>query len=288
MARLRLLQCLTGHYSLLLKPGSGISQWHHRVQRVTALARLPLLHRVLTRTGKPSRLCGLVQDVCMIVLHAQTACPTLERLRGLERDKNWETERDRANSRSGVAEPVWKHSEESLWPRGIENGVIQDHSTLCDLQAASERPTHDSATEQDFHIHRILHGVPEGNTDIVPMHSVPMDANLDLTGAHWERSQTDISCTYTTSRGYGYTFLPSQFTPDIDIRAVNKDSPTEGSPKVRQRGSGKLLSSTRGVGLALLRLESLEFELPSEDGSASSKWAVNPWRPHWWPTFSFN
>ncbi|KAI0699434.1 Aminomethyltransferase folate-binding domain-containing protein [Cytidiella melzeri] len=244
---------------------------------------------------------------------------------GSEREKSWETEREWANSRSGVAEPMWTHGEGSLWPWGIEAGAIQDrravgmgHRLLVRKgDRASQSSTHDRATEHDYHIHRILHGVPEGNTDIVPMHSFPMDSNLDLMGALDFRKGCYVGQELTV-RTYHTGIIrkrifpvhiqpvvatatpspPSQFTPDIDIRAVNKDSPTEGSPKVRQRGSGKLLSSTHGVGLALLRLEhvaaveenraSLEFELPSEDGSSSSKWAVNPWRPDWWPTFSMD
>lgn len=68
---------------------------------------------------------------------------------------------------------------------------------------------------------------------------------------------------------------------------------------MRPRGTGKLLSSTQGVGLALLRLEhvaaveedraSLEFEVAEEEGSSSgSKYAVRPWRPDWWPSFEVN
>ena len=52
-----------------------------------------------------------------------------------------------------------------------------------DLQTASQCATHDTAREEDYTLHRILHGVPEGVTDIVPTHSFPMDSNLDLMGA---------------------------------------------------------------------------------------------------------
>lgn len=68
---------------------------------------------------------------------------------------------------------------------------------------------------------------------------------------------------------------------------------TGGAPRARPRGTGKLLSSCHGVGLALLRLEhvtsferghaSLEFEVPSDVDQSSTKWFVNPWRPEWWP-----
>ena len=90
----------------------------------------------------------------------------------------------------------------------------------------------------------------------------------------------------------------TDFPSDIDIKAVNKSTPAEGAPRTRPRGTGKLLSTTHGVGLALLRLEhvsaveegraDLEFELPSQDGNSNSKYTVRPWTPDWWPSFSVN
>lgn len=34
----------------------------------------------------------------------------------------------------------------------------------------------------DYHLHRILHGVPEGIVDILPMHAFPMESNVDAMG----------------------------------------------------------------------------------------------------------
>ena len=51
------------------------------------------------------------------------------------------------------------------------------------LSLAAERSTHDIATSEAYELHRILHGVPEGITDILPVHSFPMECNLDLMGA---------------------------------------------------------------------------------------------------------
>lgn len=62
----------------------------------------------------------------------------------------------------------------------------------------------------------------------------------------------------------------------------------EHTPKPRPRGTGKLLSSIQGVGLALLRLEQVEafeqdkarFTLTSTEGQ---EWGMTPYWPDWWP-----
>ena len=53
---------------------------------------------------------------------------------------------------------------------------------MSSLLAAQEASSHDVASEDAYILHRILHGVPEGSTDIPPMHAFPMDSNLDVMG----------------------------------------------------------------------------------------------------------
>jgi len=45
-----------------------------------------------------------------------------------------------------------------------------------------EAGTHDTAKEDDYTIHRIVRGVPEGTQEIIPGTSFPMEANLDVMG----------------------------------------------------------------------------------------------------------
>ena len=45
-----------------------------------------------------------------------------------------------------------------------------------------EAETHDTVTEEDYAIHRIVRGVPEGSREIIPGVSFPMEANLDVMG----------------------------------------------------------------------------------------------------------
>jgi transferase CAF17, mitochondrial len=98
-----------------------------------------------------------------------------------------------------------------------------------------------------------------------------------------------------TSHRLGDSQPHQQFTPGLDIRASRTHVPGEGRI-ARPRGTGKLLSTIKEVGLALLRLEHVEglergdlkFELQGEEVGASDKgedtqWLVTPWWPDWWP-----
>lgn len=72
-----------------------------------------------------------------------------------------------------------------------------------------------------------------------------------------------------------------------DIRAVVCKTP-DGPAVPRPRGTGKLLTVTHDVGLALLRLEQVEsvqngtlsFEV---DADGAQKLPVVHWWPDWWP-----
>jgi hypothetical protein len=91
--------------------------------------------------------------------------------------------------------------------------------------------------------------------------------------------------------------MKPSFPPTIDIRAAITGPKTDDRPSPRPRGTSKLLSSTQGVGLALLRLEHVEgaargelglgfeFEEGGEgDDKVAKKWGVTSWWPDWWPT----
>lgn len=47
---------------------------------------------------------------------------------------------------------------------------------------AQSASTHDIKTPDDYTLHRISLGVPEGPIDIPPMHAFPMESNLDIMG----------------------------------------------------------------------------------------------------------
>lgn len=81
-------------------------------------------------------------------------------------------------------------------------------------------------------------------------------------------------------------YLPGQ---DIRPSVIQRTGESGSVPK--PRGSGKLLSSAQGLGLALLRLEHVEgvqkgdlrLEFEAANGQDMVTKAVSPWWPDWWP-----
>lgn len=50
------------------------------------------------------------------------------------------------------------------------------------IRVAQETSTHDEGVPDDYLLHRIIHGVPEGVNDIQPMQAFPMESNMDVMG----------------------------------------------------------------------------------------------------------
>jgi folate-binding protein YgfZ len=230
-------------------------------------------------------------------------------------------------ARSGAVEPDW--SKETEWPWGTQTERVRDRRAVGMgtrmLVKKGDKPkessTHDLACSDAYTLHRILHGVPEGITDIPPLQAFPIDSNLDIMGGLDFRKGCYVGQELTV-RTYHTGVVrkrilpvvihppdeipvevsPSNtkpsFLPSVDIHASIIRSPTDDRPTPRPRGTGKLLSSTQGVGLALLRLEHVEgamsgelrlgFEFEEDGGPAEEEkfkrnWGVTSWWPDWWP-----
>ncbi|KAJ6515960.1 Aminomethyltransferase folate-binding domain-containing protein [Mycena sanguinolenta] len=220
---------------------------------------------------------------------------------------------------SGVVEPEWNKTGE--WPWGSQDEVLHDRRAPGMgkrlLIRTGDRPpeasSHEVAFPEAYTLHRILHGVPEGHTDMPAMQAFPMDSNLDFMGGLDFRKGCYVGQELTV-RTYHKGVIrkrilpvvihppnspPSEliepspdmpvFPPGLDIRgAINQT--LEDTPQPRPRGNGKLLSSSNGLGLALLRLEQVEaaeegkltFSMDVE-GDDGTSWGVSHWRPEWWP-----
>ncbi|KXN83689.1 Putative transferase CAF17, mitochondrial [Leucoagaricus sp. SymC.cos] len=216
-------------------------------------------------------------------------------------------------ARSGVFEPTWEGNE---WPWGTQN------ETLIDRRAAGmgrrlltqkgdkppEASSHDVGTTSDYLLHRIALGVPEGSSDIIPMHAFPMESNLDVMGGLDFRKGCYVGQELTV-RTYHTGVIRKRIVPvllhrpgdisriaptphfplHLDIRPIRTVQSPEGRSLPRPRGSGKLLSTHGQFGLALLRLEHIESALNNElsfeiENSADGQtWHALPWWPSWWP-----
>ncbi|KAJ7593385.1 Aminomethyltransferase folate-binding domain-containing protein [Mycena floridula] len=213
-------------------------------------------------------------------------------------------------ARSGACEPVWDPLNE--WPWGTRDEIIRDRRAVGMgqrlLVKKGDKPQqtldHELVGIDDYKIHRIMHGVPEGLEDIVKGQAFPMDSNLDVMGGLDFRKGCYVGQeltvrTYHTGivrkrilpvtihKGLAEPTLESLHTdllaPGLDIRA----RPVENRQVARPRGYGKLLTSVRGVGLALLRLEHLESvnagDLRLELEGSEQPLYVSYWWPDWWP-----
>ncbi|EIN10687.1 Aminomethyltransferase folate-binding domain-containing protein [Punctularia strigosozonata HHB-11173 SS5] len=221
---------------------------------------------------------------------------------------------------SGAVEPVWDASEE--WPWGHEDLALNDarapgmgrRQLVTKGELPKERSSHDIVTSADYTLHRVLHGVPEGVVDIPPMHALPMDSNLDVMGGLDFRKGCYVGqeltvrtyhtgmvrkrvlpvCIQDLRSETETSALASSIPANLDIKSAIAQTSNPSKPTPRPRGTGKLLTSSHGVGLALLRLEHVEgvqrgllrftAEAGTEEGARS--WRIWPWWPSWWPTKS--
>lgn len=134
------------------------------------------------------------------------------------------------HTRSGIIEPIWSSQKESAWLDGsLESLRLKDRRApgmgtrllvdkndkrtyplldsylISHFRPAGEASTHDISSHDDYTLHRILQGVPEGNIDIPPMHAFPMESNLDVMGgcelpATSEVSMIDLVLQWTLGR----------------------------------------------------------------------------------------
>ena len=59
--------------------------------------------------------------------------------------------------------------------------VVQSTLSLI-FFAAQLASNHDIVEEEEYTLHRIVHGVPEGVVDLPPMQAIAMNSNLDMMG----------------------------------------------------------------------------------------------------------
>ena len=246
---------------------------------------------------------------------------------GSEHEASWETPRNwRWAEKSNVPEQLW---EEGDVPWGKEPLLLRDRRGVGMGQRRlvskgvkpPEAGTHNTVTDEDYTIHRIVHGVPEGSQEIIPGASFPMEANLDVMGggthvifsgftrtkySHMSLVDFRKGCyvgqeltvrTYHTGvirkrifpvalhdSSKPFEQLVSEVPADKTITPLVLDA---GGDIRKPRGTGKLLNSVKGVGLALLRTDHLEAVdkggVGLVIGEGEEQRRVSYWYPDWWP-----
>ncbi|KAI5124731.1 hypothetical protein M0805_005367 [Coniferiporia weirii] len=229
---------------------------------------------------------------------------------GSENAHIWEHPRQWTFARSGVIEPRWNLSEHWPWSDG-DGGRLSLRDNRAPgmgkriLTTKGDKPeeasTHDIVEHEAYTLHRILNGVPEGVIDIHPMHAFPMESNLDIMGGLDFRKGCYVGQELTVRTFHTGVLrkriLPVQVTKNTqeaaspeellalsggDIRTTAAESSTDS--KIRVRGTGKLLSTVHGVGLALMRLEHADLvERSLVKFQMNAEWDVSHWWPDWWP-----
>lgn len=186
---------------------------------------------VIEYDGRPSEAPSLLQTLKRYILRSKVKVEDVSAQYDVW--ASWGSERSSSSqqwthTRSGIIEPVWSTElTESPWSDGVIDSLrLRDRrapgmgsrlitgkgdkrmsflynsmSTLIQSRIsliAGEASTHDLASHDDYTLHRVLHGVPEGTTDIVPMHAFPMESNLDIMGGRESPLRTPF--TFITTR----------------------------------------------------------------------------------------
>jgi len=168
-----------------------------------------------------------------------------------------------------------------------------------------EAGTHDTVTEEDYTIHRIVRGIPEGSREIIPGASFPMEANLDVMGGVDFRKGCYVGQELTV-RTYHTGVIRKRIFPVAlhdsskplqEAEELDSEAPADKTIKPlvlgtggdirKPRGTGKLLNSVKGIGLALLRTDHLEATdrggVCLVIGEGEKQRRVSHWYPDWWP-----
>jgi folate-binding protein YgfZ len=163
-----------------------------------------------------------------------------------------------------------------LEEKGYTHDLLFIDPRLIDLGARSlgKKDFDDfiEATPGDFALHRYKLGVPEGDQDMIPEKSIPLECGLDeLQAISWTKGcyMGQELTARTKYRG----LVRKRFFP---VKIEGKPSPT-GEISLNDKVVGELRSYGRPYGLALLRLEAMEEGKTFTCGSTR----IEPYKPLW-------
>lgn len=163
----------------------------------------------------------------------------------------------------------------------------------------SPSPLAPTASEDTYHLHRYLHGVAEGQSEILPNVALPLESNLDLMGGVDFRKGCYVGQELTIrTRHRGVVRkrvlpcvlyrageeVPTELGYDaggVDGMGIPAEASIERVGGKQGRGVGKWLRGVGNVGLALCRLEAMTDlrmagELPAAVGGPEGEFVVVP------------
>ncbi|KAG6890270.1 hypothetical protein C0992_002536 [Termitomyces sp. T32_za158] len=225
-----------------------------------------------------------------------------------------------SQTHSGVIQPNWEGAE---WPWGNKNESILDRRApgmgkrfiVKKGTLPQEISDHEQASSDAYTLHRILTGVPEGHEDLPAMQAFPIESNLDIMGGLDFRKGCYVGQELTVRTYHtgsvrkrilpvvigkpgalpDHTVTPSSQAPSypsgISISSIHIRNLEGARSLPRPRGTGRLLTSSQGIGLALLRLEQVEaveqgelsLRFNVDSGPSEGTWEIQHWWPDWWP-----
>jgi folate-binding protein YgfZ len=167
-------------------------------------------------------------------------------------------------------EPGHAHAGIFMDPRLVELGA----RLISDVTPDNGQPT----SLEDYNLHRLKLGIPEGGIDLIPDKSIPLECGLDeLNAINWKKG-CYIGQELTTRTKFLGLVRKRLFPVKIEGPA-----PDFGAEVFLEENSiGVMRSHADGYGLALLRLEHLKFDeggqgQPLRCGEAS----LLPYKPFW-------
>jgi tRNA-modifying protein YgfZ len=180
--------------------------------------------------------------------------------------------RYRLRSRVALSDPglsvyaAWGGAPELTGPESAV--IIAPDPRLPDAgwRVLSETPIPTNATDEDWDLHRLNLGLPDGSRDMEPEKSVLLEAGFDeLNGVSW--SKGCYMGQELTARTKYRGLVKRRLVPVRIEGAV----PVPGAPITRDgREVGTMRSANGQHGMALLRLEALEGTLTSGEASVTA------------------
>lgn len=143
--------------------------------------------------------------------------------------------------------------------------------------AALDAQGFERADADDYDLHRLVCGLPDGSRDLIVDKSLPMEHGFDgLNGIGWNKGcyvGQEMTARMRWRANMKRTLLPVE---------IDGETPAPGTPILQGgRDAGEMRSARDGIGLALLRIDALE-NLGADDGALRAGDAqITPMRPPW-------